>query len=554
MKFNMKDWKKVADHPDHVQMRNEDGHELKIAKKALSPEVQKHMASLPLHKADGGGKQSDPKPSSNNDSSAAQVSRGAQQSGTLSDGIANIQKYFQANGGEIQKMADGGQACPPGGKDEYGYPCTTKSQQANIPGGPGSPATSSGDSIQGVGSSKSQNKANGGKIQHYASGTPPGGAQSESVDDSPDQIAADTAPQAPAVNVNVGTPPSPQDQRMAMRYGPPKMGDEPFQPAGYQPRTTPYAIPAQDASDPQGIGAAQAAWMNSLNKQPTVAPSPDAQANGQPQGNAAPPVKGPQAPQDSGPDQMSAYGSAMMGGVGLENRGIQEAANATGALGKQQAAQQSIAAQKSDEAIKSFQDAQQTVNNEQNELSDAIKAGTITPKHLFDGKTTGQQLLSTLGLMFTGAGSALTHRPDSGMQYLQTLMDNDLKAQQENQGNRLSLFQHYNDVFRNQKDASLATQVMQNTYLDHMIDMYKGQNASPAAQAQADVAKGQLAQKTALYRSMIGTNGGPGGSQDPIPQKIQMFRLMGNKDMADNMQSRYVPEAPGQLATVPVTE
>jgi len=191
MKFNMKDWKKVADHPDHVQMRNQDGHELKIAKKALSPGVRKHMEELPIHKDDGGG--------------------------------------------------------IPGGGGSPAYSATGPVSGLKKPGDESTEDKSAGDQIKegweavksafGSGDTSTQNKAYGGKVKHYADG-----GQAENQTDSPDQIAADSAPQAPAVNVNVGTPPqlSLQDQQMAMRYGPPKTGDEPFQPAGYQPQSTPY--------------------------------------------------------------------------------------------------------------------------------------------------------------------------------------------------------------------------------------------------------------------------------------------------------------------------
>ena len=496
MKFNMKDWKKVGDHPEHVQMRNADGHELMIAKKALSSEVLKHMTELPIHRDGGGGipggsgspaysatgPVSGLKKPGDEDTSPKSVSE------QVSQGVENIKKYFSSD--------------------------------------------------------DKSNKAKGGMIKNYADG---GVANSDSVNDSPEQIAADAQP-APQVNVNVGSQPMPPGQS----YGMPTANGMAWTPQPYQ-QPMPLSTPSPE-QDPTGMGQAYATMFNKQREQAPVAPSPEAQQAGKPQSNLPPPVTGAQGADSSGggSDQMSDYAKTALGGVNQQMLGYKQEADAAKELGEAIAPQENEAAQLSNQSAMSYKETQDGVARHQQELADAIQQGQIKPVHMFDNMNTGQKILATIGLMFTGAGSALSHRPDSGMAYLNQLMDNDLKAQAANQSNRLSLFQHYNDVFKNNTDAQLMTRTLQNDYLDHVINEAKAKNMDPMAQARMNQLQGQLRQQTAMLRSMIGTNGGPGGKMDPVPQQIQMYRMMGRKDLADDMQAKYVPEAPGQLAKVPV--
>lgn len=52
MKVNLKGWIKTKDHEDHALFKNSQGHELKIAKKPLSPKMRGELAALPM--AEGG--------------------------------------------------------------------------------------------------------------------------------------------------------------------------------------------------------------------------------------------------------------------------------------------------------------------------------------------------------------------------------------------------------------------------------------------------------------------------------------------------------------------
>lgn len=84
MKFDMKNWKKIAESPEHSTLRNQMGHEMKIAKAPLSKELRSQLESIPLHSdtptaklADGGAVDQDLMTS--DDPQAARQAQGLQQ-------------------------------------------------------------------------------------------------------------------------------------------------------------------------------------------------------------------------------------------------------------------------------------------------------------------------------------------------------------------------------------------------------------------------------------------------------------------------------------------
>lgn len=55
MNFNLKGWKKIKDVPDHSIFKHPTGHELKISKNALTPEMGQQLNKLPVQNFDTGG-------------------------------------------------------------------------------------------------------------------------------------------------------------------------------------------------------------------------------------------------------------------------------------------------------------------------------------------------------------------------------------------------------------------------------------------------------------------------------------------------------------------
>lgn len=60
MKMSLASYKKIHEDNHSATFKHEKGHEIKVAKKGLSPKLQKDLQSIPVHMADGGGLEIEP--------------------------------------------------------------------------------------------------------------------------------------------------------------------------------------------------------------------------------------------------------------------------------------------------------------------------------------------------------------------------------------------------------------------------------------------------------------------------------------------------------------
>lgn len=112
MKFNMKGWKKHAQDADHTILKNADGHELRIAHKALRPEHRKELLSLTSEKMADGGEVDKKAPESSSSpkidpKKAKEVQEGATESGFQpKKWLSNVKEGLgYADGGEVDDSA-----------------------------------------------------------------------------------------------------------------------------------------------------------------------------------------------------------------------------------------------------------------------------------------------------------------------------------------------------------------------------------------------------------------------------------------------------------------
>lgn len=577
MKFNMKDWKKKDDQPDHVIMANKDGHELKIAKKALSPKMREHMESLPLHKDEGGGipggsgsPYMDPK-------SAADVSKGAQGQGVgdqIKQGMDNIKSYFAPGGlvQEVEKFAPLAMlALNKGGNVQRQHYAdgTPPGGAKAIPGGSGSPYADTASQAKGDKQSQTETVgdnikdswqglkdavgfAQGGKVPgraNYAEGTDEGGASQADVQAA--QQPADTgqpAPQSP-VTINIGGQPS--------QGAPQQMGNYSF-----DPRLEAQA--GGNQSTPTGD------YQNQLRQQRGLPPMP-ADANTPPQSStpqqvapqqAVPPPAGSMAASpaaqtgDDSDDPMQGYAKQMVGAQGLEEKGINAKAAADTAEGQQTANVLSQQLPEQQKRQNEYEGNVANINEEMGNLAMDIQNpnNQIKPSHFFDNMSAGHRILAAIGLALTGGGAALGHTQNAGLAYIDKIMDQDFNAQVHNQNNRLTLLNHYRGMLGDEATAQNVAQAGRQLYLANMIKQVGAQNAGAQANAVKQMMLGQTMNKYAYYNAMAHQSAAraAGDPEAAMANQIQLMRMTGHEDMAKNLESKFIP---GEgMATIAPTE
>lgn len=248
--------------------------------------------------------------------------------------------------------------------------------------------------------------------------------------------------------------------------------------------------------------------------------------------------------------------------------GINQAAQAAGALGEQQAQvqQQQIDAQQAAQtAYKQHYDMLEA--ERQNHIQD-IQKGYIDPEQYWTGvkdPITGKmvgghsKLLSAIGMIISGFGGGMSgHGGNAALDVMKYQMNQNLEAQKANLGSKQNLLSANMRQFGNLKDATDMTRIMQSDIVVAELAQAAAKAQNPMAKAAAMQAIGQLKMETApimqqfaMRRAMISM--ASNGSTDPntIEHMLGYMRVV-NPEMAKEMQTRYVPGM--GLATTPVPQ
>lgn len=265
------------------------------------------------------------------------------------------------------------------------------------------------------------------------------------------------------------------------------------------------------------------------------------------QQSASVPVKGPApasiAPmQDSTPvsepvQQLQPMGLSQNMGQSLINQfqtGVnQEAA----AIGQQAKAQQDVLKQQAAEqqaAMADFNQKQQQYAQEVNAVMEDYKKNYINPNHYQESQSSGQKVMTAIGLILGGMGAGLTGGENMAAKFLSQQIDRDIEAQKANLGKTQSILSFNLQKFGNMRDAVSMTEAMMKgiyaTKLDEAGNNAKDKIAGARAkQAAATFAAGIMPaiDKTAQGQVAQGVLNNPNAS--PLT-KIQALP----KEMRDN--------------------
>lgn len=250
---------------------------------------------------------------------------------------------------------------------------------------------------------------------------------------------------------------------------------------------------------------------------------------------------------------MGQMGQDYMAGVNQRLGGIQQEAQAKGALGEVQAKQleQQISAQQM--AASAFQDEYKKLEGERQAHMADIQANLIDPKKYWDDHS---KVAAGIGMILAGFNP--TSEPNAAINFLNHQIDKNLESQAKNLDARHNLLAANLQQFGNLKDATEMTRNMQKDIIANELLQSASKAASPMARAAAMQAAGQLkmeastnplAMKRAVYNL---SNSDAPGSEAATDQMIQYARMV-SPEMAKEMESRRVPGY-GMSASVPVPE
>lgn len=369
-------------------------------------------------------------------------------------------------------------------------------------------------------------------IQHYADGTPDGGAQD--------------APQAPVV-INVGQPGTQNAPQIPDSMVNPNPGSQavaqnpPIQQA--QPQ-----IPDQYGVDKEEVAKMQEA--QAASQAPAMAVSQQAASQ------ASPDSLNPQSQQNPDPYGTEAQLNALQQGIGEKKAGIVGESMALGQEGGEQASALGQNVQKQQQNIKNYRDHYGELDNERQSFQQDLNNQHIDPKHYLNSLGTGGKISTAIGLILGGIGGGLTHQENPALKFLNQQIERDIDSQKAELGKKENLLSANMRQFGNIRDASDMTRVMQNDIVSNQLKQAAAKAQTPLAASNALKAAGDLDMQTApilsqiaLRKTLMGSIGD--ANQDPghMGQVIQAMRQL-NPEMAKSMEERFVPGV--GMAQIPI--
>lgn len=265
----------------------------------------------------------------------------------------------------------------------------------------------------------------------------------------------------------------------------------------------------------------------------------------QPQANAAaqPQASGIQPQGQPGFDPFGPFGAEMRAANNTGIAGQQNLARAQGELGQQQAQAQNAHQIQVYQMMQDFQHNTDELNQERQNFIADVQSQQIDPEHYW---TNHSKVSTAIGLLLGGIAGGITGQENPAAKFLMQKMDQDLMAQKENLGSKKTLLEANLRQYGNMRDAMTATRIMQNDMLVSKMNELAGQNANPAAKAQAQInsvpylqQNAQLTQQLALSRTLSGAQGGAGGKSSPEAM-LQYLRIVA-PEKAKEMEGRFVP-------------
>lgn len=140
---------------------------------------------------------------------------------------------------------------------------------------------------------------------------------------------------------------------------------------------------------------------------------------------------------------------------------------------------------------KQFQDQLKDFNTHQQQYIQDYMKGHIDPKHYVDSMSTGQKILTGIGLFLGGAGAE--GGKNLAYESLQKNIDRDIASQQENIDKKKTLLSANQALYHDNVLALNQTRINMNDMMDHQIQLAASKLGTPQAKANADAAHAKFA-------------------------------------------------------------
>lgn len=302
-----------------------------------------------------------------------------------------------------------------------------------------------------------------------------------------------------------------------------------------------------DPEKPVLAKAAQpvADWLMTDNSKPPVEPKLRPQIE-----QATPEMEQPSlAPQPMNSPNIPGPEGLATEGMRLEKLGATQAAAAQGQLGQQQADVLQNDIQRRQEIQNHFDNNFNDLNSERHNHITDIRQGYINPEQYWEGDDQGHgghsKIMAALGMIISGFGAGLSGQPNAALAYINSAIDRNINAQAKNLDTKKSLLGYNLDQFKNMRDASDMTRVMQADVVKSQIDQAAAKAATPLAAAAANKAKGEIDAKyqpifmnLALRHTLQGLGSGQSTSPGTVGTALSTLDAIA-PDQAKTYRERY---------------
>lgn len=506
MKLDLSKFKKIRSDKHSTLMRHEDGHFIRVAHRALHPDMAKELHSIPEH----------PKASK---SKSPDIAKPKAVPPSVEEAALPIDK-------KALKMFGGGRVVE--------KPKQKAAQAGQWP-------VAKMDPEKGAAAAGSMKKsfggyAHGGAVRHYFAGTPsapvpPQDEETVSIDPTkvqmPPESAINPAPGAQAISQ--ANPVKPLDQGTEKYIAEAeKAGIEPeqaLQLRDQMSKSKPSALDKMLQSgqiDQTAYAQMKAAAGSAMpfKQDAAMAPAPMA------------PSREPLAQLEQSVNQANVGTEALKQGARNVEKGILGQASAQSELGKRSADIREKALENEVAITSDFMRRKAELQEKIDSVTKAYNEGEIKPDNYWANKTTGDKIRSFIGLALGGFASGWTKGPNLAAEAIDRAIQNDIEAQKANLGKKHSLLQTYLQQMGNLQDAEHMTKLtFQNQALQKLqIEADKLQD--PTAKATAQQAIGtlqiqlsnqmaQLPQKQAIVQAVKEGRAKPEALISMLPEHAQ---------------------------------
>lgn len=540
MNAKFKGWKKVQDHPTHAIMRHESGHEIHVAKSALSPKMRGQLAEIPLHKEAVEAPKDKKKAVSSQKGQVAPIAN-FDNGGKVTMSEQRQSIVDAAKG--VERPAKGSSTPQPyEHKDTKLSPTVMKGETAAPKADPEARRAKEDAESTPVDFRK---MADGGEVPEQMPELIPGVPLDAS---NPAQFDFEQKQNEIRKSLAIQNPnlPPEQNEQLSATRALDQIDSE--KQAGAQAAAKVGAD--QGAAYQQAVDLNKRLEANGLPPRP-LPPAPGMPSTGQAEGmdqKAAAPQAA--APGINDPYGIQASQDVYMKGINEQKAGIAGEARALGAQGAEEAKVAHDAAVNKQNLLDTYQNEQSSLNAQRQHFMEAYQSQKIDPNHYLGSMNTGERISTAIGLILGGIGGGVLGQENPALKMLNANIDRDIEAQKANLGKQKSLLEFNQQQFGNLRDATQMTKVMMNDIAADKLRAAAAKAMDPLAKARALKEAGLIDQQSstiigqyAMRKTML--NGMATGKVAPasvvefmVPAEARPAARKELKDMQDAIALR----------------